>query len=306
MIYVLIPSHNEAATIGLLLWKVRQVFDRFPREYQIIVVNDGSTDGTEDVLAPYARALPLTVVTNRRRQGYGRALETLFREALSRTDRPKRDMAVMLQGDFSDSPELIPEIVKRMEGGADLVVTDERGVGDTVLERAARRLLPRIVKSLLTLPGADDVIGTMRGYRLAVLARMLNNRASPGQPLLTREGWAADLELLVKTAREARTIDTVPVSSRTPHARPSRLHPVRETLRVVRAAFELRRPERVVELPTAARQPDESAPTPQRRDRAESRERRGRRGRGRGRRGRGNGGARPADSPASAKRPGPA
>ena len=41
MIYVCIPSYNEAPTVGLLLWKVRQVFAGFPREYQLLVLDDG-------------------------------------------------------------------------------------------------------------------------------------------------------------------------------------------------------------------------------------------------------------------------
>ncbi|MGH7733404.1 MAG: glycosyltransferase, partial [Gemmatimonadales bacterium] len=61
MIYVCVPCHNEAETVGLLLWKVRQVFSDFPREYQLLVGDDASTDQTAEVLRPYAKVLPLTV-----------------------------------------------------------------------------------------------------------------------------------------------------------------------------------------------------------------------------------------------------
>src|SRR5437867_13304099 len=127
MIYVLVPAHNESATVGLLLWKVRQLFTSFNREYQLIVVNDGSTDSTEDVLAPYTRALPLTLINHRRRRGYAASLEALLREAVGRTDRPRRDFAVTIQAAFSESPEELLELIKRLEGGADLVVPDRRG-----------------------------------------------------------------------------------------------------------------------------------------------------------------------------------
>ena len=86
MIYVCIPSHNEAATIGLLLWKVRQVFAGFPREYQLLVLDDGSTDATGEILAPYARVLPLTVVRHSRRLGYAASVQELFRTAIELTD----------------------------------------------------------------------------------------------------------------------------------------------------------------------------------------------------------------------------
>jgi len=44
MIYVCVPVHNEAKTAGLVLWKVRQVFTAFQREYQLLVCDDASTD----------------------------------------------------------------------------------------------------------------------------------------------------------------------------------------------------------------------------------------------------------------------
>jgi len=47
-------GHDEARTVGLVLWKVRQVFTAFEREYQIIACDDASTDGTADVLTSYA------------------------------------------------------------------------------------------------------------------------------------------------------------------------------------------------------------------------------------------------------------
>src|SRR2546425_11672535 len=97
MIYVCVPVHNEARTAGLVLWKVRQVFTAFQREYQLLVCDDGSTDGTAAVLASYARVLPMTVVTHGERAGYARSLEELLRLALQRTDRPKRDCAIVIQ-----------------------------------------------------------------------------------------------------------------------------------------------------------------------------------------------------------------
>src|ERR1044071_6008168 len=122
MIYVCIPSHNEAPTIGLLLWKIRQVFAAFPREYQLLVLDDGSTDSTAEVLEPYARVLPLTVIRRTSSQGYASSVEELLRKAVELTDRPKRDAAILMHADFPHSPQIVPALVRRIESGADLVV----------------------------------------------------------------------------------------------------------------------------------------------------------------------------------------
>src|SRR5207249_1242691 len=141
MIYVCVPVHNEARTVGLVLWKVRQVFTAFEREYQIIACDDSSTDGSADVLTSYARVLPLTVIQHRSRQGYAKSLEELLRLALQRTDRPKRDCAITLHADFVHAPETMEEMVKRLESGADLVVAEQYRVqgNRTWPERWARR-----------------------------------------------------------------------------------------------------------------------------------------------------------------------
>ena len=238
MIYVLVPAYNEAATIGLLLWKVRQVFTAFPREYQLLVVDDGSTDGTDAVLAPYARALPLTLVTHRERKGYARSLEELLRLAASRTDRPRRDLAVVLQADFSDTPDDIPELVKRIESGADLALADyRRRPGLPRGEVLARRLVALLARGRLPAAALEHV-GTLKAMRLVTLARVVSARG--GKPLLERDGWAADVELLRAVAEQARRVDVVPVTSTVqPRRRVRRARPLRsvwEVWRVLRSA----------------------------------------------------------------------
>src|SRR5437868_14636789 len=114
MIYVCIPSHDEAKTVGLLLWKIRQVFAEFPREYQLLVGDDASTDATRDILEPYQKVLPLEVVRNPTRLGTAKTVERLLKLALERTDRPKRDVAVVLHADFTQAVEFLPEIIKRL------------------------------------------------------------------------------------------------------------------------------------------------------------------------------------------------
>ena len=124
MIYVCVPCHNEAATVGVLLWKVRRVFEEFPREYHLVVADDGSDDATADVLAPYAKVLPLTILRADRRAGYAATVERLLRHALEQTDRPKRDAVILLHADFTHDADTIPEMVRRIESGADFVVAE--------------------------------------------------------------------------------------------------------------------------------------------------------------------------------------
>ena len=230
MIYVCVPVHNEARTAGLVLWKVRQVFTAFAREYHILACDDGSTDGTGEVLASYGRVLPMTLVTHPARQGYARSLEELLRLALQRTDRPKRDCAITLHADFVHAPETMEEMVKRLESGADLVVGEvARSLGTRSWgERWVRRFAPR----LLPVAGVRDSVSGFTALRLVVLRQATNNTArGTTTPLLTTDGWCANAELLARLRPHARRMETVPTPARYDlQQRPSRLKPWHQLL----------------------------------------------------------------------------
>lgn len=226
MIYVCVPCHNEAETVGLLLWKVRQVFSDFPREYQLLVGDDASTDQTAEVLGPYAKVLPLTVVRHRARQGQAKTVAELLRMATERSDRPKRDYAVILHADFTHGPAILPDIVKRLDSGADLVVAEGRlaAAGEPsrsyrLLRHWGRLLVPRAAR----VPGVRDAISGCVAFRLIALKSAM--RSWP-DPLLKSDGWAANAELIAKVARHARRVDTVAAVERHDlRQRSSRLDP---------------------------------------------------------------------------------
>jgi glycosyltransferase involved in cell wall biosynthesis len=244
MIYVCVPIHNEARTAGLVLWKVRQVFTAFSREYTILACDDASTDETAAVLARYARVLPLEVITHRERVGYARSLEELLRLALQRTDRPKRDCAITLHADFVHNPEIMEEMVKRLESGADLVVAEETGrrAALPLGLRWARRWAPR----LLPVSGVRDALSGFTALRLVALRQAL--RGGPEQRFLTTEGWCANAELVARLAPHARRLDTVAAPARYDlRQRPSRVRP----LDALVAAWRARRTVRAARTVTA-------------------------------------------------------
>ncbi len=236
MIYVCIPAHNEAATVGVLLWKVRKVIGEFGRDYKIVVLDDASTDDTAEVLARYRRMLPLRVLHSDEPLGYGRSVERLLRHVVDDAPYPKRDCAVVLQGDFTESPEDVVGLVKVLEGGADIVAgTLDMGLDGMPrsvrwVRRAARVVLGR---ALGKAPVSDPLSG-LRAYRVIVLKKALREMPEDA-PLLRTDGWAANLELLGILAPHARRIEEAPLTPRYQlRTRASRFRPVQTLLALVR------------------------------------------------------------------------
>jgi glycosyltransferase involved in cell wall biosynthesis len=239
MIYVCVPSYNEAPTIGLLLWKVRQVFAGFPREYQLLVLDDGSDDATAEVLERYTRVLPLTVIRHQERRGYAASIEELLRTAVERTDRPKRDSAILMHADFAHGPNFIPDLVRRIESGADIVIAQSKLEGESSrTRRLVRRLAPMLLRGVIRVPGVTDVVSGFAIFRLIALRNAFRTQQPP---LLSTEGWAANAELYDRTARFARRLETITAVERADlRQRPSRTNSWDAAIGVFRSRGPLR------------------------------------------------------------------
>ena len=233
MIYICIPTYNESETVGVLLWRIRRVFQDYSREYEIVVYDDGSTDGTRETLAPYADVIPLTLLHGERRQGYAVALEKLVREVSRRTRYARRDALIVMQADFTDQPEHIPELVKRFEGGADIVAAKQELSEAPVAVRRLRTFASWIQRTGLPKTEAADPFTTYRLYRISVLRELL--KSMDEKPLVTGDGWAANLELLLRARRFARRVENVDLAPRYDvRTRESRVRPVADALSLFR------------------------------------------------------------------------
>ena len=224
MIYFCIPALDEAPTVGLVLWKIRRVLGDASREYQLLVGDDASTDTTADVLEPYTRVLPLTVLRSDERKGYAATVQLLLEEALRRSDRHKRDVAVLFPADFAADPADLPEFLKRLDSGADLVV------GEAVLDREpdrwrrwARRLAPRVLGRKVRVAGVRDIVSGVVAFRLSTLRNAFGDGDARWRDA---DDWAANAQLIAWAAAASRRIETVPLVERPDRqVRPSRHQP---------------------------------------------------------------------------------
>jgi len=163
-------------------------------------------------LEPYSRVLPLTVLRHPERRGYAASVEALLRKAVELTDRPKRDAAILMHADFTHNPQTLPDLVRRVDSGADVVVAEGRIDGEpSKAQRLLRRYAPLLLRGVVSVPGVKDVVSGYAIFRLVVLRNAL--RSQPGS-LLVSDDWAANAELLWRTSRYARRVEALPSTER--------------------------------------------------------------------------------------------
>lgn len=195
MIIILLPAYNEASGIEHLLKRIGEVLNH--DEYRVVVVNDGSTNGTEKIIAQCSERQPITLLNHRVNLGLGKAMETGILYTCSKFKDD--DLLVTMDADNTHDPQLIKPMVQKVDQGADLVI------GSRFVKKSAqigvplyRRLLSRAVKTLFKaiFSGAKirDYTSGYRLYRIGLLKKALGAH----RPLINSRGFAVMAELLLK------------------------------------------------------------------------------------------------------------
>jgi uncharacterized protein (DUF2062 family) len=223
---VIAPTYNNVRTLGDVLDRVRA------QGLHAIVVNDGSTDGTAELLAARhagANAATLTVLTHRRNRGKGTALQTAFTAAA----RAGYTHAVTIDTDGQLDPEEIPLLLaaaRRSPTALILGWRDPNGAGYPAKSRIGRRVANAFVR-LESGVRVDDSQCGFRVYPLGLLRAVgcCMDHYGFETEVITRAGWAGC------------RVEEVPVTCRylSPDRRVSHFLPFRDTCRAVLMHFYL-------------------------------------------------------------------
>jgi dolichol-phosphate mannosyltransferase len=217
-LFIVLPAYNEEESLPLIFQELANSFVAIGKQQpswqapQVIVVDDGSADGTPELLSRAVKEYAfLEVVTHEKNRGLGPAILTGLRAALDRS-RCADDVVVCMDADHTHPPEALPGMLARLEAGADLIIASRYQPGSRQLGVPFRRRLLSLVGRLLftlrlRLAGVRDYTCGYRAYRVRILREGF---AKYGDVLIEREGFACTDELLVKLAPFCSRIEEVP------------------------------------------------------------------------------------------------
>jgi polyisoprenyl-phosphate glycosyltransferase len=196
LVSVVAPMHDEAPTVAPFHERVAAALEG--EDWELVVVDDGSRDGTHGELAAIAAADErLRVVRLSRSFGHQAALTAGLEHA-------RGDVVVMLDGDLQDPPEVIPAMLARWREGSEVVyAVREARAGETPFKRVTARWFYRLFRGLTDV----DLVEESGDFRLmdrralnALLAMPERNRFLRGMTV-----WVGYTQTAVPFAREARS-----------------------------------------------------------------------------------------------------
>jgi glycosyltransferase involved in cell wall biosynthesis len=220
VISVVIPAYSEEKTIGDVISNTISTMESLGMPYEIIVVDDGSTDNTRQVATGYKA----TVLSNGKNRGKGYALRRGFRHA-------RGDIIVTIDADGAHNPKEITDLIHPLFNGVDIVAGSRflgRGGDSTSRLNRLGNLLFNTTIMVLTRRGVTDSQTGFRAFKKDVLQRLD----------LESVGYEIETEITVKGLKNGFVFQEKPISCEKRKYHVSKLKVLSDGMKILRTILE--------------------------------------------------------------------
>jgi dolichol-phosphate mannosyltransferase len=211
-VWIVLPAYNEAANLPALLAHLDALAaETYKLELHVLVVDDGSTDGTAAAASRAAGALPVEVIRNETNRGLA---ETFLRGMTKAAAlAAPGDVVVCMDADNSHVPGQILRMIRGIHEGRDVVIASRYQPGAVVRGVPwSRRVLSRgmsvLFRIVCPIEGVRDYSCGYRAYRAEFLQGVL---ALLGERPLAEDGFACMVEMLLHLARNGAIFGEIPL-----------------------------------------------------------------------------------------------
>ena len=201
---VIMPTYNERENLPLMMSMLNKSFEEAGVDYEVIVVEDNSPDGTlqiaEELQTVYGRN-HLIVHSRPGKMGLGSA----YRDGLKKCSG---EYVFVMDADMSHHPKNIPDFIKRQkETNVDIVTGTRYALGGGIAGWDLTRILisrgANLLADVLLTPGVSDLTGSFRLYKKTVLEDLMQS--------VKGKTYVFQMEVIVRALRKGYTITEVPI-----------------------------------------------------------------------------------------------
>lgn len=202
---VILPTYNERRNLPVITWLLAKTFNENNINWELIIVDDASPDGTQDVAKQLIDIYGAERIQLRPRAGK-LGLGTAYVHGLQYVTG---NFVIIMDADFSHHPKFIPEFIKTQKSNNYDIVTGTRYAGDGGVYGwdFKRKLVSRganLFASVVLRPGVSDLTGSFRLYKKAVLERVIRETES--------KGYTFQMEMMVRARAAGYSVAEVPIS----------------------------------------------------------------------------------------------
>lgn len=212
---VVVPAFNEERGIRGVVHQLRGIAREIGYPFEILIVDDGSTDGTAAILEEEQRVdtVPLLVLRNPTNRGYGSSLKAGIRAAT-------HSIVVITDADGTYPNDRIPELVARVRGGSAMAVGARSLVSGSVpLSRRPAKLVLNALANFLAGRRVPDYNSGLRAMRKDLVARF--------EPILP-DGFSFTTTITLAALTNGFAVDFLPIEYGK-RAGESKIRPIRDT-----------------------------------------------------------------------------
>ncbi len=168
-VLVVIPTYNEKDNIQDI---IKQIFKNVPSA-NILIVDDNSPDGTAEIVKKLMeKDKKVNLILKDKKEGLGRAYKTGFKWGVERN----YDIIIQMDADFSHDPEVLPEFIKKIKEGYDVIIGSRYTDGVSVVNWPIKRLLisyfANVYARIMTGIPVRDLTGGFKAWKKEVLENL--------------------------------------------------------------------------------------------------------------------------------------
>jgi len=207
----LVPALNESENLPRLVEELAEKMLILRHPWQLLVIDDGSTDQTVSLLQALAQTHPIRVISHARNLGPGAAFLTGFLALLP--ECADTDPIITLEADTTSDITILPEMLRHSYLGTDVVLASvyhpHGGFRHTPIHRKLLSLVANtLIHNAFQLNRVYTFSSFYRIYRAGILRRAL---AQYGRQMMAEPGFASVVELLIKLHRLGASMAEVPM-----------------------------------------------------------------------------------------------
>lgn len=203
---IIIPVYNESKRLGPALRQLDTYLSNLPKSWQLIAVDDGSTDGTVTALSRHQDVLPMQIIQLEQNQGKGGAVRAGMLAATGH-------FRAFIDIDMATPPEELDRLFAALAEGADVAIGSRitrNGVDLRKTGQGSQSPLRQLLGSTFRLIATKPFLGDIKDSQCGAKA-FTSSSAEILFPLQQTTRWAFDIELLYIAKKMAMRIDEVPV-----------------------------------------------------------------------------------------------